>query len=556
MNMTFRKPRGRVAGNAIRTKSVRSKTFPAPVNGWVTADSLIKARPASALRLENIFPLRDSARVRGGKKWWSLVSGTPRSFLTYRAAGQEKLFLSTEDTMWDVTATIPKDDLYLLDEDGDPLLDQDGNPIFDNEPVSIPDVDGGYYSYVNFATSGGTYYLIAVNGASDMVLYDGSAWTADPDFTNVNTNVLSHVSAYRNRLFFVENGTLNVWYLPVNSIAGVAENITLAGIFELGGAVLFTTTWSMDAGDGLDDKFVVISTQGEVAVFQGSDPGDAADWSLVGRYFMTAPLGMRAIMRAGGDVVVGTEEAWVPVSSAVSKDPAALSLVAASEAIEPDWSYEARTRREFPWEIVKWPSQNLAYVSLPTSSEDPTLHYCFTVNIQTGAWCKYTGWNIRCMDLFQDQIYFAEPSGTVYQAEQGGDDDGIPYNPLWVGNFDDLKEPGKVKTIHQVRAHVRSRSEVLPKLSISTNYRVSLPAFPPAATAQATGGIWDTSLWDGAVWDGGGGPMLVRPTMWQSVGATGYAHAPQFQMTCSDPIRIEAEIIELTYTYESGSLVV
>lgn len=562
--MLQRASRLQIANQATRQKNVRSQTFPAPVAGLVLVDSLVKSRPASAQRLENIFPQKQNCRIRGGSQWWTRVPGTPNSFLAYRQSGQEKLFLTTDDAMYDATATLPQENLYLYDENDDPLLDSDGEPILAAEgiPINITDRPGGYFSYVNFATSGDSY-LVGVNGADPIQLFDGTTWQ---DVTDVSvpiaitgiadTSVLSFVSAYRNRLFFVEGGTMDIWYLPVNSVGGVAEMLTMAGIFELGGAVLFTATWSMDAGDGLDDKFVVVSTQGEIAVFQGSDPGDPNDWSLVGRYVMTEPLGPRATMKAGGDVLVATVEGFTPISATVTKDPAALSLVSASEVIDPAWNTEARDRRALPWEVIKWPTRNMAFISLPTESEDPEDHFCFVVNVETGAWTKYTGWNVRCMELFNDQVFIANPDGRVLRAEQGGDDDGTPYNPLWVGNWDDTTALGKIKTYHQARGHLLARSDVNAQVSVSVDYRVSLPPFPAAAEAQGGAFTWDVSVWDGPdVWDGGGGPFQAINTRWRSIGQTGYAHAIQFQMTCSDPSKIEAEIVEVTVTYEPGGLV-
>jgi hypothetical protein len=310
----------------------------------------------------------------------------------------------------------------------------------------------------------------------------------------------------------------------------------------------------MDAGDGLDDKFVVVSTVGEVAVFQGSNPsGD--DWSIVGRYKLTRPLGMRCTMRAGGDLLIGTQEGLVPISMSVSKDAAQLSLGSVSQAIEPSWSREADQRQSFPWEIAKWPKMNLALVSLPTSSEEPADVYCFVVNLETGAWARYTGWDTRCVAIFNDQLYFGTRDGRIMQAEIGGDDDGDPYYPVCVYNWDALGALGYSKTIIQARATFVTSTDILPDLSVSTDYIVDLPTKPNAPVQTGVPSLWDVGRWDQAIWDDRT-QRYTLSTRWGSIGRTGYSIAPQWQMACSGDIQSTAEFVEMTITYLIGELVV
>ncbi len=50
---------------------------------------------------------------------------------------------------------------------------------------------------------------------------------------------LTYVWKYRNRLFFVQGGSMNAWYLGINSIGGALLQIPLAGATKLGGDLLF-----------------------------------------------------------------------------------------------------------------------------------------------------------------------------------------------------------------------------------------------------------------------------------------------------------------------------
>lgn len=630
--------RAMIAQQGVAAQKMQYKTFPAPVAGWVSADSLIGARPGSALVLENFFPLQMSVRVRGGQRLWGRFPDSVTSMLVYNVLNGQKLFAATGTAIYDNSV---RSDIYLTDENGDDLLDEDDEPlIIGDEPVAaVGGLTSGYWVGVNFATEGG-YYLVAVNGSDPFLIYDGedfypisdtalhslgfdaetaefevgetltgtnSGATAvivkvvkadeadtfgtlwlndlsgnfDDDETitsasgsatsdgttgtgsimfgaitgDADTNELSHVSAYRNRLFFVKKDTMEVYYLPVGSITGALGLINMAGIFTRGGAVLMTATWSMDAGDGLDDKFVVVSTEGEFAVFQGSNPGDANDWQMVGRYDMTKPMGMKAIMRAGGDLLVATLEGLVPISQAINKDPAALSMAAVSANIQPDWLNAAIDRQALPWEILKWSRKNMMLVLTPTTSEDETEHYCFPCNIETGAWAKFTGWDTRCGEIFNDWAYVGTGDGRVMQIDIGGDDDGDIYVARYAGNWDPMGAIGILKDVKQARATFLTATDILPQISVSTDYKINLPSPPNAPVLSDTPSLWDVGRWDQATWDAGS-EKSTRVFGWRSIGRSGYAIAPQLQMTQSGSVQPTAELVEMTMTWESGGLVV
>src|SRR3546814_19366396 len=82
-----------------------------------------------------------------------------------------------------------------------------------------------------------------------------------------------------------------------------------------------------------------------VAVYQGSDPGEAATWSKVGVYRIGKPLGARAHFRGGGDIAIATSVGLVPLSKAISLDVTSLNVATVSYKIADAWS-EAVTRSE------------------------------------------------------------------------------------------------------------------------------------------------------------------------------------------------------------------
>ena len=529
--MGFRQP----VQSAARNNS-SSFTFQPPVRGWIANEALANAKPGGARVLENWFPTLTSARLRGGSRKYATISTGPvlRMF-TYKSGNVEQFFASDEENIFDITT--------VADADVIPAADVTGQT-------------SGYYSTAQFGTAGGDF-LYAVNGTDEAQLYDGSSWLAinaasTPAITGVLTSALSFVWSFANRLFFVEENTMNSWYLPVDSIGGAANSFSLAGVFQEGGSLLYGGKWSLDSGDGLDDKCVFVSTTGEVAVFQGTDPGSAADWQKVGVYKITPPLGMNATMSAGGDLLMATEDGIVPISEAVNKDVAALSLSAVTRNIEPEWKKEVIARKTLPWEIVKWPTNNMMVVSLPVP-DDGIEPYCFVANLETGAWAKYTEWNTRSIQIYADFGYFGTNTGTIHQMEVGGSDDGTPYVCTYVGLPEHLKSPGVTKVIHSARSVFLSNVPFIAKISASVNYAISLPT-PPSSVTDFTTDEWDSGLWDVALWDSAG--VGTVSTKWVSVGKSGFSISPQIQITCGVTPFPRTELIAYDVIYERGGVMV
>lgn len=511
--------------------------FVAPTGGWVSAVNFAAAVPGTARICENWFPTTTGLRLRAGSQIYATTGTTSlESAMAYIGGTVREMFAANDGDIFDVTTPA------------------------DPDVIPTPVVTGqtsNYYSYANFSTVGGNF-LTAVNGTDDLLLYDGTDWTpingsSTPAITGIDTALLSHVNVYRNRQWFVEKDTLNVHYLPVDSIGGAIGTLTVAGVFKRGGSVLFTATWSMDAGDGLDDKFVVVSTEGEVAVYQGSNPSDIADWSLVGRYDASPPLGKNAYTQVGGDLLILTEIGIIPMTAIQAKDPSALALAAVSRNIQPDWIQDARDRRALPWEVVKWTSRNIAFISCPTSN--PNERWCYAVNLETNAWAKYTGWDTRCLVLHEDQVYFGTSDGKLMQAEVTGNDVGQPIYHTYVGHAEHLGSVGRYKTVMQARAQFRVTYPIAPQLSVSTNYEIQLPAPPNVGPEPEGAGVWDGAIWDVSTWDSGA-EFTTQRVGWVSIGRSGDSHALQVQVTSGQTPTPMAELILVEVTYNPGGFVV
>ncbi|MCP5087447.1 MAG: hypothetical protein GY952_11670 [Rhodobacteraceae bacterium] len=508
----------------------KPKTFPPPVRGWIRNENLAASGPGGAYVLDNWFPTSKDIRVRGGSnKYATIGSSEVDSLFTYRTGLVEKFFAADATKVFDIST----------------VADPDVAPS-----AAVTGQTSGEYGVAQMGTVGGDY-LICCNGDDTPLLYDGSSWSTT-SITGVTQADLEAPWVFGSRMFFVEKDTMSTWYLAIDAISGAASEFSLDGIFQKGGELMFGDTWSLDSGSGLDDKCVFVSTTGEVAIYEGTDPSSASTWSKVGVYQITTPLGIHAKMRAGGDLIIATEDGMVPLSEAITKDSAALSLSAVTRQIEPEWKLEYADRASKSWHVLKWASNNMCVVSLPVI-DDTTPARCFVVNLETGAWCRYTGWETQCLGLFNEIGHFGTSDGKVYQMEVTGSDDGTLYTGTYVGLFDHLESPGQEKIVHSARGVFTVASEIDPKFSISSNYAVSLPTAPNSILDYAAA-VWDSAEWDTDVWDYSAD--LETRTKWVSIGRAGFSIAPQLQVTMNVTPKPNVELVAIDLMYEDGGVMV
>ncbi len=415
----------------------------------------------------------------------------------------------------------------------------------------IPDVASlanGDWQHVQFTTTGGTF-LRLVNGADTPLVYDGSTWSTSPAITGVTASTLSHVWAFKNRLMFIEDGTFNAWYLPVDSIGGAAVKFPLGGEFTLGGSLMFGATWSLDTGAGLDEKCVFVSTEGEVVIYGGTDPSSANTWAKQGNYRIGRPLGPRAIVKGGGDLAIATDIGLIPLSKAIKIDKAAIGAQAVSYQIEEDWKAEVAQRvGVYDWHVEMWPTKQMAIVAMPSYSS--LALRCFVANLRTGAWARFTGWDTHCLGLYRDRLFFGTSTGTIIEAEVGGLDQGAAYTCTYVGLFSDAGAGAQPKLPTLMRPVYLSPNRVGDKVSVCFDYTVTLPTAPDAAAITGGANTWNNGLWNQATWSGSETNQTFQD--WRSVGGIGHAVAPIWMVTIGQESAPDVQLVRMDMQYTLG----
>jgi len=405
-----------------------------------------------------------------------------------------------------------------------------GGPFQNNETIT----DGlGGSALANGASA------IAVPG----VAFDAGITSAD----------MSFVWVYKNRLYFAQTDTMTAWYLDVDSIAGTANEFPLSGVFGLGGTLLFGNAWSLsnEGAGGLNEQNVFVSSEGEVAVYQGLYPGDTNSWAKVGTYRIGKPLGNRAFIRGGGDLAIATSIGLIPLSKAVELDLTALSVAAISNRITDAWADAVDQRGLSDWQAELWPEQKLALFAPPdiSGNSSPVM---FIANTETGSWSRFTNWQGLCMDVFEGRLFFGEPAGKVFVGLETGLDDGEPYTGAVMPLFDDLGTPASIKIGKVGRAVTRATAIVSGQVNWRGDFNVTLPPVPDA-TELLSSSVWDAGVWGTSAWSSGL-PQVINDN-WRSIGGTGYAVSLVYQVTSGSPQPLDDELIRFDMVFDTADVI-
>lgn len=500
-------------------------SFAAPNKGWMKNQSLLDEVRGAADVLDNIFPTAQGGRLRKGCELHATVAAAVKHLFTWKSGATELMFAATASAIYDITSPV----------------DPEVSPA-----AAVSGLTSGDWSVANFANSAGEFSVLA-NGSDTVRNFDGTTWTV-PAITGVTTSLLSQVWAFKERLWFVEKDTLSVWYLAVNAIAGAATELPLKGIFQLGGSLLFGANWSLDSGDGLDDVCIFVTTEGEIAVYAGTDPSSSTTWGLQGVYRMGRPLSKNGWFKAGGNLAILTEDGIIPVSEAISKDRAALQSVAITYPIEDAWQYAIANRESsYPFTVTLWHSQTLLLVGTPAIDEDNDV--AFVANARTGAWCRYTGWDVQTSAVFDDKLYFGTAASTIYRGEVTGNDAGVAYDGLWVPRFHTGDGAQKFA------AHARFRGRAAESYNIGiacfADYEIGTIPSIVASSDGAFDNVWGSGVWGTTTWNGSSRQAF---SAWQGVTGQGSALAPAVRIPTNRALAPTLEVIALDLVYHQGGL--
>lgn len=408
--------------------------IPAPTGGWNAQDSIADMRDTDALDMINVFPDNVSCTVRGGravlnarvdnagggKNIWNLVT----------AAGANKTIVRTANKLWNVTTAASPVDLGVTITGGNSF-----GCVFRNK-------------------------LFLVNGTSVPYDWDGTTLTATA-WTGPTLTTLIQVAAYRNRLYFTQVNTGTIYYGTVDGIAGALTAFDVSSLLQLGGSVSFCASTTRQSTTISSELFVIVSTMGEVLVYEGSFPGDAS-WNLIGRFFVGAPCNRRSFFWAGNELYLITNRGIVSVNTLLQGNLKGGQYVMLTDRIARAWrqmgalSYTLDDVFGFYYPRLNSIFIQVSYYQGAPADGNFGDGYCFFVyNLNSNAWTRFTYSNNQfagCCLVGERLVGFVGGGASaLYYLDYGTDDDGAVIQWLIRHAFTSASDPYHRKLLKQAQ---------------------------------------------------------------------------------------------------------
>lgn len=479
----------------------RSQTvnMPAPIGGWNARDSLAEMAPTDAVSLTNWFPTTSDVMVRAGfTKWSTGYPGQVNTVMGYNPSnGTPKIFAASGSGIYDATL---------------------------GGAVGAPAVSGltsDKWAYTNFATAAGAF-LLCVNGQDGYYVYNGTTWqsvtsgSSPISITGVDPTTLSFVTSFAQRVWFIQKNSLKAYYTPVGSIGGAVQAFDFSAIFRMGGSLVSMGVWTVDGGYGVQDQLCICTNQGEIAVYQGTDPSQASTFSLVGVYQLGSPMGFRSFMKYGGDLLFVGKDGLAPMSQALASTRVNTNVNLTAKIQGAISEATSLYPNNYGWCMVLFPLENMVILNIPVGLGQQQQ---YVMNTITGAWCNFTGWYANHWERFQDQIYFGGPN-YVGKAWNGLADDSQNINATAQQAFSEFGTPMQ-KRFTMMRPILWTNNSPSLVAGINIDYDQNIPQstlnFVPTGFA-----VWDAAVWDSSIW--GGGLQIAKA--WQGVTGVGMTGSP------------------------------
>lgn len=450
----------------MRRSSGIPLTIPAPIRGWNTVASIAEIPPDQAIVLDNLIPSTGSVTSRKGHSVYatSVGSGNVDSLFELNALSANKMIAAASGALYDVTVA--------------------GAAVSLATGFSSNQWQGAVFN----ATLG------LVNGTDLPQTYDGTTVAAmTVSGSGLTVNNLTSIAVFKNRTYFTEAGQQGFWYSALSALGGVLTFFPLGKVGTFGGNLIAIQNYTKDGGTGQDDFICFFMSTGEILVYSGTNPG--SDFVLIGVFKTGRPIGARSIVKFGADILFVTNEGYLTVSGLLplsfGKTNSKLNEFikgAASNAV-------TANPLGFGWQVVVSPADNILLVNVPQTNNVFVQH---VLNVNTEAWCRFTGFNSRCWCTFGQNLYFGSTNGTVYLYGPEYTDIGEPVTSVYQSPYLSLGGSGQARvTAFRPRARIDGGLTLTVSKSVdfkpfSMPYTVSY-SFLGAEWGDPWGSPWATS---------------------------------------------------------------
>lgn len=482
----FKTPR-----RAAAAQTAQVGVIPAPTGGLNYRDPIVAMSPSDALVLTNFIPRQQGCELRKGYQAYASQPESPtdsvESVFSYKAPdnADDKVFIAVNGNIYDVTAG------------GAPVLAVTGTGSTNDE-----------WWTTQFSTAADTFLLAVSPGAGYWTYSTATGWNnRTPHVVGLPTN-LRTVAVWKRRIWFTGEGDSQVYYMrAVDQIQGHADPFPMGSMLRNGGYVSALINWTMDAGLSIDDYLVAIGTEGDVAVWEGTDPTSAATFQIKGVWYV-GPVPRYGVYFTpfGGDVMIVSELGLVPMSKLVAGQYTQDQQIGPASKIQSVFAPLVRKLlHEKYFDVFVVPSSEVLVIKLPA---DGGTYRQFAMNVTTGAWCQFVGIPMRSAAVINGELYFGTVDGFTCKGLYG-DRDGVDIVGAG-GNyvegdmqtsFQNFGTPAQLKKFGMVRPIFIATAPPAIKLTINTQFQSqSVPGSP--FFFSENNGVWNASVWNSATWVG------------------------------------------------------
>lgn len=350
------------------------------------------------------------------------------------------------------------------------------------------------------------------------------------------------VTVFKQRVWYIEANTMNVWYTTVTGYQGTLTVLPLAAIFKMGGTLMQMATWTIDNVEGMDDYAAFITSEGEVAIYQGYDPAQISTWSLVGVFRIGRPIGRRCITRLASDVLLISADGLTPLSKAMLTDRTQSNVNLTYKILNAINTDVQNFNANFGWQVIEYPLGNKLVLNVPDVT-NTTMHQ-WVMNSVTSAWCRFKNWNANCWEIQQDALYYGGNTA-VYLADTGSTDAGAAITVDCKPAFSYFDMVGQQKRFVMARPIFQVSAPINPNIILNVDF--ADVAIPSPSFSSGGAAPWNTSPWNTTPW-GGLTPQIITRN-WQGLAGLGYVASGRIAMQVS---KIAVQWFSTDYMFEPG----
>jgi hypothetical protein len=309
-------------------------------------------------------------------------------------------------------------------------------------------------------------------------------------------------------------------------------------------------TWTIDNAAGIQEYALFISSEGEIAMYSGSDPSNSSTWLIVGIFRVGRPVGRRCFVKIGSDVVVISADGFFPVSKALLTDRSQVEDAISNKIINLVNNDVQNYGSNFGWSATLYPIGNKVIINVP--QVEGSIQYQYVMNTITGAWCRFTNWNANCFATLGDSLYFGSNLGSgantafVAKADTGFSDGGAFIFGEAKTAFRYFGAPGQQKRITMVRPVIQTAGVMRASIGMDMEFSDKIPAGSPTFSGTS-GTAWNTGAWNTFPW----GDISSVKKDWQGVSGIGDAGALHMKIV-NNATAVQWQSI--SYVYEVGGV--